>query len=256
MEWLVRLEGDNWSLEHLPEWFGQLDHKVRPEDDKYYLTSLAFEHCATSTEVIELAEQIVEWINGAVKAFEPRFHPVQVGSEIVELDDVGARRVHQHLRILAPGESRGKGRPVTVLIDGEPLPPQPSEAEKLVAKWEQCEAKDPQSNLGRVLRIGLLPQQTWGPLYHVYEAIKDDMSGGKGGSDEWKALLPLLPNLSEAQAKRELDRFRDTANDPKHAGPHARHGRPEPKPTPDAMSLQDAQLLIRQLVGAWLLRKT
>ena len=116
-----------------------------------------------------------------------------------------------------------------------------------MAQWE---AEGHESDLGRALRIGLLPQQTWGSLYHVYEVIKHDASGGIG---DWKALFPLLPN--EPDLDRQLERFRNTANDPKHAGIHARHGRPERKSEPDPMNFADAQSLIQRLLVAWLSTK-
>ena len=246
MEWLVRLEGDDWNLEDLPKWFSQLDHKVRSEHGKYYLVSSAFDHCATSVEVWELAEQIVEQINGAASAFEPQFRPAHLGSEIVQIEDDGTRRVHQRIQV-GTGVVRAKGLGLTALIDGNPLPPQPTKSEKLVARWE---AEGHESDLGRALRIGLLPQQTWGSLFHVYEVIKHEVSGGTG---DWKSLLPLLPN--EPNLGRELERFRGTANDPKHAGIHARHGRPEPKPEPCPMKFANAQGLIRRLLLAWLSTK-
>jgi hypothetical protein len=137
-----------------------------------------------------------------------------------------------------------------VLTDGKPLPPQPSRQEKLVAEWEVWEFERHESDLRRALRIGLLPQQTWGSLYHVYEAIKHDVSGG---TDDWQSLLPLLPN--EPDLGRELERFRGTANDPKHAGIHARHGKPKPKSEPDPMNFADAQSLIHRLLVAWLSTK-
>jgi hypothetical protein len=84
MEWLVRLEGHEFDLEDLPQWFSQLDHKVRSEDGNYYLFSSKFDHCATNAALLELAKQIVERINGAVKAFKPGFRSVQVGSEIIQ----------------------------------------------------------------------------------------------------------------------------------------------------------------------------
>lgn len=246
MKWLVRLEGDEWSLEDLPKWFSLLDHKVRREDDEYYLVSSAFNHCATRTEIWELAEQIVERINGTAKAFEPQFRPVQVGSELLEIHDDGTRRVHQRAKV-APMELRMTVGRVTVLVDGKPLPPQPSKPEELVALWE---AEGHESDLGRALRIGLLPQQTWGSLYHVYEVIKHDASGG---TDDWKALLPLLPK--ESDLGRQLKRFRNTANDPKYAGVHARHGKPKGKPEPDPMTFAEAQSLVRRLLVAWLSTK-
>ena len=250
MEWLVRLEGDEWSLEDLPKWFSQCTHKVRSEDGKYYLVSSAFNHCATSAEVWELAEQIVERINGASRAFEPRFRPAQISTEIVQVDDDGTRRVHHRLKA-DTGEFRIKGGEITVLIDGKPLPSQPSGPEKLVVKWE---AEGHESDLGRALRIGLLPQQTWGSLYHVYEVIKHDMCGGTGNPKHaWKTLLPLLPN--EPDLGRELERFRSTANDPTHAGIHARHGRPERTSEPDPMNFAEAQSLIQRLLVAWLSTK-
>ncbi len=228
------------------------------EEGEYYLTSSKFETCTTNAEVGELAEEIVERINGASKALRPRFRPVQV-SDVVEVHSDGTRRVYHRLKandaeIPAPKASKPT-------LDGKPPPPpQPSQPEKLVAKWEQ----DLDSNLAWALRFRLLPQQTWGPLYNVYEAIKDDMSGGKGGENEWKCLLQLFPDPYKAQAKDQLDWFRNTANDRRLAGEHARHGRPQKpkpkKPKPSArpttgMPLADAQSLIQRLLVAWLSTK-
>jgi hypothetical protein len=89
-----------------------------------------------------------------------------------------------------------------------------------------------------------------GTLYHVYEVIKHDASGG---TDNWVALLSVLPR--EPDLGRQLQRFRKTANDPKHSGLHARHGRPEPKPEPDPMPFVEAQSLIHRLLVAWLSMK-
>jgi hypothetical protein len=72
MEWLVRLEGDDLSLEDLPKWFSQLDHKVRSENRKYYLTSSAFDHCATSAEVWELAVEPQQVVLGEGEAADGR----------------------------------------------------------------------------------------------------------------------------------------------------------------------------------------
>ena len=230
----------------MPKWFGQLDHKVRSDDGKYYLASSAFDHCVTSAAIWELAEQIIERINGAARALKPQFRPVQVGTELIQVQDDGTRKVHRRVQVTGM-EIRMKMGEVTVLMDGKPPPPRPSEPEKLVAQWE---AEGHESDLGRALRIKLLPQQTWGSLYHVYEVIKHDLSGGTG---DWKALLALLPNDPDLGC--QLDRFRKTANDPEHAGMHARHGKPEPNPTPDPMTLADAQSLIHRLLVAWVSRK-
>jgi hypothetical protein len=244
MEWLVRLKGAEWSLEDLPNLFSQLDHKVRSENGKYYLSSSMFNHYRTVAAVSELAEQIVERINGVMTALDPPFHSVRI-AEIVQLQEDGTRKVHHYLKPSGLKLQIKLGKP-TLVIEGNPPLPQPSKPEKLVAQWE---AEGNESDLGRALRIGLLPQQTWGSLYHVYEVIKHDVSGGR---DDWKPLLAVLP---DEHLDRQLKRFRDTANDPKHAGIHARHGKPEPKSEPDPMTIADAQILIHRLLVAWLSTK-
>jgi hypothetical protein len=243
MEWLVRLDGDEWSLQDLPKWFSQLDHRVLSLQGKYYLTSSAFGACTRSDAVWELAEQIVERINGATRALKVQFRPVRVGTETIQVQDDGTQRVHARVQI-AGAEIWCKAGEVTVLVDGDAPSPQPSEPERLVARWE---VEGHESALGRALRIGLLPQQTWGSLYHMYEVIKHDVSGGTGDP---KALLPLLPN--EPNLDDHLERFRSTANDPDHAGIHARHGKPMRNPTSMPMNWSEAHSLIRRLLIAWL----
>jgi hypothetical protein len=156
MEWLVSLEGDAWNLEDLPQWFSQLAHKVRLEDGRYYLTSAASEHCTTSASVWETADQIVAWINGVVKALDPRFRPVQVGSEIRQVHDDGTQQVHFRA-VVGMGEVRAEAGAVIVSVGGKPVPPQPSKAEKLVAMLEKV---GPMSAVPRALDAWLLPT-TW-----------------------------------------------------------------------------------------------
>jgi hypothetical protein len=154
MEWLVHLEGHRLDLEELLNWFSRFDHKIKMEDRKYYLVSSALYHCCYSREVVNLAKQIVERINGASKAFEQGFRPVQIGSEVVQVHDDGSRKNHHHMEVV----EKVRAKASFTASGGKPVPLEPSRPEKLVARWE---VEGHESDLARVLLIGFLPQQTW-----------------------------------------------------------------------------------------------
>jgi hypothetical protein len=252
MEWLARLEGDEWSFEDLPKWFSQLDHKVMVDDGKYYLTSSWFEHCGTPDGVWEAADQICAWINAICKALDPRFRTVAVGSELVQVQGDGKRLVHHRLRA-EPGELRLKGRDVGVLVDGKPLPPQPSKHEKLLAMLGTV---SPTSPIPRALDAWLLPT-IWQRLRHVCEAIREDTAPGKVGEQAWKEMVRVLApmvGMAEPTLDGELRRFNKTSAKPEHAGPHALHGYTS-GPIVNPMALGEAERLIHQLLVAWLSSK-
>jgi hypothetical protein len=76
------------------------------------------------------------------------------------------------------------------------------------------------------------------------------VSGGTGKPEALQAVTPR--GMAWPELDKGLKRFRGTANDPAHAGPEARHGRPEPKPISDPMSLREAEDLIRRLLETWI----
>jgi hypothetical protein len=253
MEWLVRLEGENWSLQDLPGWFSHLDHKVRRlEDGKYYLTSLTFAHCTSPSEVFELGAQIVAWLNGAARAFEKTFYSVQVGSEIVQVDDAGVRRVHQHLRP-ATREARIKAHAAIALIDGKPTTSQPSRPEELLALLVKSSAT---SSVPRVLDAWLLPT-TWQRLRYVCDAIRENVAPDTDIKRSWETMareMAPMVGMDEPRLNTTLRRFNKTAAKPEHAGSSALHGYMT-GPIADPMPLPEAEGFIHDLLVAWLSRK-
>jgi hypothetical protein len=241
MEWLVRLEGDEWSLEDLPKWFSQLDHKVRLEDGKYYLVSSAFDHCATSAEVWERAEQIVERINGAAKACDPHFRPVQIAGEVAQVHDDGRRQM-----------GRSKASAVSATASSG-TPPQPSRPERLVAMWDTA---CPTGPVRRALDAWLLPT-TWQQLRHICDAIREDVAPGKDGKQAWEKMARVMApmvGMAEATLNDELWRFNKTLVKPEHVGAHALHGYTR-GPITNPMSMDEAKGFIRRLFDAWLSTK-
>ncbi len=168
----VRLEGHRFDLDDLSRWFSQLDHKVRSEDGKYYLTSAVFEHCTTSTAVWELADQIVERINGAAKAFS---------SDVFARSRSAAKSLRWMTTAAEKWPSRGGSDAMALgqVSDGAiecqpprlPLLHNPPDRRSW---WRSGKTKVMRVDLGRALRIGLLPQQTGGRST-TYTVIKHDI---------------------------------------------------------------------------------
>jgi hypothetical protein len=249
MDWLVRLGGDEWSLQGLCEALPKEPRVWKDDDGHYYLSSAALSACADSEGAWDLAELTVAGINDVATVLDRGHHWVGMQA-IVHVGDDGSRHVYERAsaatkRIWAAQMARRSRLSTTVT---RAHPPGHSRLGRLYLVLEK---QGDRSDLARALkawrsRIG----RDWGLLYHVYEIIKHNVSGG---TDDYKALQAVTPpGMTWPELDDELRRFRGTANDPAHAGPDARHGRPEPKPISDPMSLKEAEDLIRRLLETWI----
>jgi hypothetical protein len=247
MDWLVRLGGDEWSLQGLCDALPKEPRVWKDDDGHYYLSSAALSACGNDNAAWWGAERAVARLNEAATALDPEHRPV-VTQAVVCVGDDGSRRAFARGSIgLARGVARVRGVGMAVRADGTVVPPAPSQLERLYLALKKERDQGPLARAVQAWRTGT---RDWARLYHVYEIIKHEVSGG---TDDYKALQAVTPRgMTWPELDRHLTRFRDTANDPAHAGPEARHGRPKRNPISDPMSLPEAEHLIRRLLETWI----
>ena len=94
---MVRLDGDEWSLQGLCEALRGAQPRVWREDNgHYYLSSPSLSSCADEDGAWREAEQLVSRINDAAAALDRGHHPV-TGAAVVRVDSDGTR--HASVRV-------------------------------------------------------------------------------------------------------------------------------------------------------------
>lgn len=247
MDWWSRLGGDERSLQGLSEAL-QTEPRVWKDDDgHYYLSSPTLSACTDGDGAWWEAARTVARIDDAATALDPAHRPV-VTQAVVCVDDDGRRRAFARASTTLDAVIvRDRFSATVTRADGTVETPGPSRLEQLYLALKK---EGDQGDLARAVQAWRSGTRDWGRLYHVYEIIKHDVSGG---SDDYKALQAVTPRgMTWPQLDSELVRFRGTANDPAHAGSEARHGRPEPKPINNPMSFTEAEHLIRRLLETWI----
>jgi hypothetical protein len=247
MGWLVRLGGDEWSLQGLSEALQTGPRVWKDDDGSYYLSSPALSACLDDTGAWREAELTIARVNDAAAALEPGNRPV-VTQAVVHVGDDGNRRAFAPASVgLDAAVARARFSATVVHADGTVETPCPSRLEQLYLKLGK---EGVQSDLAKALKAWRSGTRDWRLLYHVYEIIKHDVSRG---TNDYKALQAVTPRgMAWPELDEELDRFRKSANDPDHAGSEARHGRPEPKPTQNPISKGEAEDLVRRLLETWI----
>ena len=257
-DWIVRLGGDDWSLEGLGAWFTQERHRVKQEDGRYYLTSPDLTACGTEDEAWKVAERIVGHINSATRLVEPSFRPVRVEAlNRLELD--GTRRGSVRVGFDAVVVARERITAEVTRADGTVetiISLDPSLAQKLVRLQER---EQPDSPVSRALKQWNLPEQNPNELNNILEIIRHDVSGGdRDKGRAWSAMArPMAPlmSMSEHQLDNELKRCRQSLVDEAAVGRQARHGVPPARPVSNPMSLDQARDFVHRLLRVWLQSK-
>ena len=247
MDWMVRLGGDEWSLQGLCDVFRGVQPRVWREDDGlYYLSSPALSSCVDEDEACREADRLVSRINDAA-ALDREHHPIEA-SAVVQVDSHSTRRFFVRAKGTAAGTSRCRGVAMGIRSDGTVAPPGPSWVERLYAALEREGDKGP---LARALQAWRSRERDWALLYHVYEIIKEDVSSGTNYHKDLQTVTPV--GMTWLELDQELNRLRNTSRnpDPDYAGTLARHGKTDRKPISNPMQLREAEDLIWRLLQRW-----
>src|ERR1035441_5823563 len=224
--WLVELSGDRHDLEALPKHFPDGDVFAVRESESYFLTGQRFEQLGSSEAVLAEALAAIDRFTAIVSLLNPSFRKPTANHVIHEKDD-GIRDIFVQMA----GSLEMRSQMGTVAIGGSiPGSLQPTQAQQVLARATQS------VHLERALVLWSQPNRSWPRLYTILEEIEQH--------------LGTTANSARLCLAKERDRFRRTANSAEVAGSEARHAIGKFKPSPNPMTLGDADAYIGRMLMA------
>jgi hypothetical protein len=219
----VELRGSQLDLENLAAVFRDGNHRVRLDNELYWLHSTDFDDIASDPDKARMkAINVLALINGIAKACIPVFHPVELGQCVdwIRQDGQPKRRLTATIDI-----HTRSGKPVTQDASTE------NEIEGLRSIAQS------HSEVGDVLRLwGSTVAHDWITLYKIKEQIE----------------AAVDDQIFKWATKTELRRFNQTANSPAVLGHAARHGVQYKSPPPYPMTIVEARDLVARLIRGWI----
>lgn len=230
-EWRANLKGQAADLYELLALFRSPDLNIVQDEQGYWLRSSTFTALTEAEDVLRQAREVIQYVNGAAKVYLPSYQPVEVGG-IMRIDDQG--RKHQYIFASSLVSRSVVGRP-TLSIDGVPASLPPSSEPELASLYAQ---KDERA--AKALRI-FSREHTWDNLYRVFEVVQSDVGD-------------MMFDLAWV-SKKEVVRFKRTANSAGALGDEARHGVEYTQPPTNPMNRTEAVEFVRELLATWLRSK-
>jgi len=226
-EWLVKLKGEEVDLKAIEELLHSEWVNVTKESDGYYLKSMDFDGIAAVDEIRERARDILRRASAAERIRCGSSLPLEI-EDVLRVEQNGSRHPFSSFSFLHTFNVRVPHAPVN---EGEA---------SAFALWVKVAAVD--ARVDKALRILITRDTNWVNLYHILDVIIGD-----AGSEIWR---------QGWEAEGEIRRFKHTANSETTLGDEARHGTETTEPPPRPMSLGEADLLIRRILGKWLTWKS
>jgi hypothetical protein len=237
--WEVRIQGDQFDLEHLARHFESSDVSVSKSDrdDCYVLRAAQFASCVTSEEVLSVAESELAIISGVLKLVIESRQPLHAGTAY-KIHADGRREIFIHVSetLVLRDECEAS------LIDAQGNVVAPS----VTLSWTTAIAAIAKTDSAVAKTMRLLAAQdaaTWVNLYRIYEVIEDDVGGESGLRQHGWA------------PESERRRFKHSANSVAAAGDSARHGKELTQTPVNPMSIEEAKAYVNYLLHAWLATK-
>ncbi len=232
MRWQAQLGGHDFDLSDLPWYFpAGRDPEVEKDADGYWLASSTFNDLPEAVEVDAAARRIVRLINGAAKAVDRKFQPVELTGRYRD-----ERRSHVVITGLTAHARSKVGR---VTLDGGMASPQPAgPADFLRLARHNADVADAL----RVLASPEIdsPDLGWLMLYKLLEIVRHDVGGTKPIVDKGWA------------TSNQMKAFKTSANYPGVSGGAARHARDDGRLPKRTMTLDEGRGLMRTVVQQWL----
>lgn len=230
-KWLVRLKGERFDIEDLPELLHSPEFSVVEENGSFYLQSTEFDFLTSTNEVRERGRALIKLINGVARFDRENFLEVSEDG-VTRVEDDGKR--HHYVFLEGAIKSRGKvsSRLTVITADGsERVTTQPSPPESLL--------KVAQKHKVIADALSFYRDDTWISLYKAYEIISDDV-----GSKH-----QIVKNGWVTDA--DISRFTQTAQSRASLGDSARHASKKYKPPAQPMTVSEASALIKSILSRW-----
>lgn len=235
-KWLVRLKGERFNLEDLPELLRSPEVKVVEENGSFYLGSSEFNSLTSAEEVRERGRALIKLINGVAKFNRDNFLDVSEDG-ITQVEDEGKRHHYVFIEEAITAYEKVSAQVTVITADGsEKVANQPSALESLLEVAQKHNVVADALSFNR--------DDTWVSLYKAYEIIRDDV-GGKH---------QIIKNGWSVDS--DINRFTQTAQSRAALGDSARHASEKYKPPAQPMTLSEAKALIKTILSRWVASKT
>jgi len=227
-KWLLRLKGDRFDLEDLPNLFRLPEAKVVEEKGSFYLESSKLNSLTSADEVREQGKALIKLINPIAKLHRNNFLDVSEGG-VIQVDDDGKRHIYVFLKESLTLRSKATAVLSVIASNGsEKVSTQPNSTESLLkATLKHNEIAE---------AINFYADGTWISLYKAYEIIMGDV-----GKEQIKGWV----------SNHDINRFTQTAQSRDAIGDAARHASKKYKPPAKPMTLSEAKRLIRTMLLQW-----
>jgi hypothetical protein len=237
MRWQVQIVGDVHDLEELSRSTRGGSVRIVKEEGGYVLVADAFGALTDAGQVRAIAEEQVALLNGAARlALEART-AISVGG-ISRLRPDGVR---DHF-VTAKATLGLTARATAVVVKADGTEERAPSRADVVPDWIEAGLRE--EAVAKVLRLLGRGSLDWVGLYRLLEIVEQDL----GGRDQcWR---------HGWASKKQLARFRHTANSPSAVGDAARHGKEFTSPPAAPMSLSEAKSLVNLVLHSWLRSKS
>lgn len=220
--WQVRIEGAPDSLRRLGKVFDTEGHRVVLDSEGHTVLESTILDNVDTRDVSTQAEQLVELLNGSMRAVDPSFEPVRFARHLRH-PEYGVRRV-----VSDSLDTRWR-------VESN----DPADAQDFARHYCNLALVNP--DVSEVLLLLRQPKLEWGTLYKVFEVIRQDL----GGEAQVIAAGWATGN--------ELSSFRAAANRPDVGGTMARHARVAgPAPCGSPFTLNAGQNFVLRLAKRWM----
>jgi hypothetical protein len=234
--WCVEVVGDRADLNMLTGSMSTGSTSITMEADKFILRCDAFDGLDAARSVAQKAKQILSALSGATRLALGGHTSMAVGGVYRVRDDGG----RDTFIITETGNLQIRGFPATVVVtrsDGTEEIHRPADR---IPPWLALATTD--DAVAKALRLRDDESLGWVELYRIYEVIESDVGGSAMVANGWAS-------------KRDIRRFKHTANSVAAAGDQARHGRETGTRPAKPLTLSEARALVDALLQAWLANK-
>ncbi len=231
MKWAVRLIVDKYDIKELKKMMKPPKTDINKVDNNYFFISNEFNKMNNSEEILKTAEEHIIYIKSLFKIYNDKNLEISVDM-VVNLENPKNKVYYLFVKDYGTVTDKVK---IGSINKHEKLIRQDNIQDDEIKEAFQLTFED--EEIQKILKLvdhqGL---DDWSNLYKIFEIIESNVEPIKLG----------------CITKKEINRFKHTANHPKAIGNDARHGYMKSKPPENPMKLEEAKRLIKDLIKRWI----
>jgi hypothetical protein len=227
--YLAKVEGQAIDLDKLRILLENSNSSIVYKDGQYYISLNESSEYSNASDVYIYCRLLLQKLNKVAAFCIDSYSPVNLGGCVIELEDD-----RESVSIfVSPAKATFYALPPKIFIGGQEVgESKESKVDNLLEVAKQFKPIDD--------ALHFFSEPTWINMYKVYEVISDDLGG------EHK-----LKNVNWVD-KSDIDRFTGTAQSRQLIGDDARHAKAKYIGPNKPMNIQEAKILIKTLMNAWI----